>query len=281
MIPFRLLCLWLYERAALRIPETTATSWRREVEANRRTFHSKWQNFFGYDPYNTSPRFSVAAWGSTSNRTGPSENFPIWKESSFRDIDSLELIRVGEVCQCETSSTTKGNEANPGDKVTLDLFFVGSRLDFHLWLNSPNIRLSVLVDRYSTLDWRVIFGPDSCGCPIGNRSRGCVYNFCCATTIARADIGRGCEDFVRGRNLWANRSALLSTYRRHSRCWQQEEQEWMWISFSKYMWFTFRRWFVVRFLCSKVSGVDIFRCLFLSRHWWWWFFCWHIGRHGR
>jgi len=87
---------------------------------------------------------------------------------------SLELVRIGEVVQGESSDSGKGNQTNSGGEVSLDLVLSGGGVDLHLWLNGPDVGFSVLVygDTSLTTGWTIVLGKES-GRPGGGSNRGC------------------------------------------------------------------------------------------------------------
>ena len=76
------------------------------------------------------------------------------------DSNALELVRVGQVGKDESGSDGKCSKTSTGSKGGCRLLFTALGRNFHLWLNGPDVGLSVLVHRNTSLDTagiRVLF----------------------------------------------------------------------------------------------------------------------------
>lgn len=69
---------------------------------------------------------------------------------------SLELVRVGEIAEHTGGNDGECTEAGHGGKDASGLLLAALVLDLHLRLNGPDVGLSVLVHRHTSLYWLAV-----------------------------------------------------------------------------------------------------------------------------
>jgi hypothetical protein len=71
--------------------------------------------------------------------------------------DNLKLVGVGQVGKGDPGNGDKGSQTASSDQSRFGLLFAALCGNFHFWLNGPDIRLSILINRNTALLTTFIF----------------------------------------------------------------------------------------------------------------------------
>ena len=71
--------------------------------------------------------------------------------SQIKILGKLELVRIGQVRQDSTGKCSENSKSSNSKKSRSSLLFRTLALNLNLWLDSPHVRFSILIEGYSTL----------------------------------------------------------------------------------------------------------------------------------